>query len=1218
MAIKAFNSVGGFSVGENAANVILANGDITTSNANLSANLFVTDTANVGNLRTNNLLYANGQPWDLQEAAGANNQIQYNEGNNFAASSNFTFDPATSLLTIVGNVLANNANLGNLAIANFFTGTLTTNAQSNITSVGNLTSLNVDGITNLANILNVNANIEANFNINADGNIDGANLNTLGLANIGNLQISGNVTGNLIPSANVTYNLGNTTNRWKDLYLSGSTIIIGDQSISANAGGLSLSNITYLSSLEVTGNANIGLTLTGNAANFSGNVIAPNVTVNLELSGNTANFSGNVIAPNVTVNLALSGNTANFSGNVIAPNVTVNLELSGNTANFSGNVIAANLQSNALTNTYVTFAGTGGVLTNSANITYNDSTQLLTVIGNSQFNNANLGNLATANFVNVASNVFVTDTANVGNLRTNNLLYANGQPWDLQEAAGANTQIQFNDGNNNFGASANFAFNDGTQLLTVTGSANISNVANVGNLIVTGTSNLGNVGNVTITGGSNGYYLQTNGSGNLTWASIDSSGVANGTSNVSIPTANGNVNLVANGNTTLVVTQLGANITGYANVTGNVSASYFIGNGSQLTGVSAASSSELANGTSNVTIPTANGPIIFAANGVANIMNVSDTGTVIQNILTVADGNITTESNSNLVLDPNGTGVVVIANTSGGATAIAMGSPTQGNLISNAVTLTTDSSVSNAIAQLNTVLGKLVPPAPPNFPASQSISVQTLSTYRMANYVQTDNTPGANKSVAGGTTVTSARRASSYTTGNITIAGPGDTGTITAFLNGSNAGSRTLTTALDGNGTYSNLVIFNNYDYNVANANIAAGFWSVFSSRVAGTVTEGWNEVYIADSATTNTNTTSWFYDSSAPGTPAFSSLTISAPVSPSYTYSSTVPHYNNTNQFTLTANVNKLSGNMYPTSDSFVTGTAGGAFAAPASVTYAAAGVTTPLAQNLYVSSGNASISTTSTIISGFGASSTGPSLASNNSYNSNTQAFTSTLAANVLYKTGTTSSASVIEEANVFVGSTIGSGSGLAFRIVNPGSGNTPAYTGSEAAFNSQSGTLQTYDSTVVANTLKHDQTNYSTGYLPVGPDLSSGRTGTQYFTIKIVRTSVSKFDIKWSGTIAGLWVALPGSAIDTSSTLNGWLDMSIAYAGAGQPGAGTGGNGSNGASLGGVAPLNSAQTNKSVTATFGTVSSSSTPDNEIYIRIALTSGQSVTALSLQTASN
>ena len=601
-------------------------------------------------------------------------------------------------------------------------------------------------------------------------------------------------------------------------------------------------------------------------------------------------------------------------------------------------------------------------------------------------------------------------------------------------------------------------------------------------------------------------------------------------------------------------------------------------------------------------------------------MNVSDTGTVIQNLLTVADGNITTESNANLVLDPNGTGVVVIANTSGGATAIQLGDPTQGNLVSNAVSLANSSSVSNAIAQLNTVLGKLVPPSPPNFPSggSSNLAIQTVATYRMSDYTQTDNTPGGGKSVAGGTTVNRVRRASSYTTNQIVNVGPGDSGTISIQLNGANAGSRTLTSSLNGNGTYSNLIISNNVDYNTVNANIQAGFWSVFTSQASGTVTEGWNEVFIADSATSNTNTANWFYDSSTPGTPVFSSLTISAPVSPSYTYSSTVPHYNNTNQFTITADVNRLSGNMYPTSDTFVTGTAGGAFAAPAGVTYTAASVTTPLAQNLYVSSGNASISTTSTIISGFGVSSTGPTLSSNNSYNLGTAALTATLAANVLYKTGITSSASVIEEANVFVGSTIGSGSGVAFRIVNPGSGNTPAYTGSEAAFNSQSSTLQTYDSTVVANVLKHDQTNYSTGYLPAGPNLSAGRSGTQYFTFKIVRTSVSKFDIKWSGTIAGLWVALPGSAIDTSSTLNGWLDLSIAYAGSGQPGAGTGGNGSNGASLGGVAPLNSAQTNKSVTATFGTVSSSSTPDNEIYIRIALTSGQSVTALSLQTASN
>jgi hypothetical protein len=79
-----------------------------------------------------------------------------------------------------------------------------------------------------------------------------------------------------------------------------------------------------------------------------------------------------------------------------------------------------------------------------------------------------------------------------------------------------------------------------------------------------------------------------------------------------------------------------------------------------------------------------------------------------------------------------------------------------------------------------------------------------------------------------------------------------------------------------------------------------------------------------------------------------------------------------------------------------------------------------------------------------------------------------------------------------------------------------------------------------------------------------------------------------------------------------------MATAYAGSGQPGAGTGGNGSNGCALGGLALLNSAQTNKSVTATFGTVSSSSTATNEIYVRVRLNTGQSLTALTIEAATN
>ena len=150
-----------------------------------------------------------------------------------------------------------------------------------------------------------------------------------------------------------------------------------------------------------------------------------------------------------------------------------------------------------------------------------------------------------------------------------------------------------------------------------------------------------------------------------------------------------------------------------------------------------------------------------------------------------------------------------------------------------------------------------------------------------------------------------------------------------------------------------------------------------------------------------------------------------------------------------------------------------------------------------------------------------------------------------------------------------------------------------------------------------LNWNNTNYSVGYLPAGPDLSAGRSGTQYFTMKFVRTSVSKFDIAFTGTVAGVWVALPGSVIDSSSSANGWINMNQAYGGAGYPGVNSPGNGSDGCSLGGIITLNQSGTQRK-TCTFGTVSSSSTGTNEIYVRIALTSGQSVTALTLQSASN
>jgi hypothetical protein len=616
----------------------------------------------------------------------------------------------------------------------------------------------------------------------------------------------------------------------------------------------------------------------------------------------------------------------------------------------------------------------------------------------------------------------------------------------------------------------------------------------------------------------------------------------------------------------------------------------------------------------NVGINTTTPSSTFEVDGVITVGNVT-----ISNIGNISAGNVNINNLAQPVANSDASTKFyvdqAVGNVGGSVigNAIVLGTPSAGNLISNAVTLTANTFVTDGMVQINTVLGKLVPPSPSNFPGGQTLSIASLASYRMANIVQTDNTPGANKSVAAGATVTSVRRAATYSTNTISTVGPGDSGTITAVRNGANVGNVTLNTNANpsANGTYGgNLVITNNFDYNSANANIAAGFWYVFSAAISGaSAPAGWNELYIADSATGNTNTPVWYYDNSSPSTPSFTSTTMTPPGSSTLLYSSTVPFYTNVNQFAIGTTVANVSGNTYPTSNVLSSGTAGGSFAAPASVNYNASNI----GSNTLNAFQSASFTTTATVTTGFGASATGPQLSVNNSYATGTLTLTTALGNIVLYKSGT---ATAIDEGNIVVTS-VGTGSGNAVRIVNPGSGNTPAYTANATAFNSQSSTLETYDATVVGSgvqgVLKHDQTNYATGYLPAGPNLSAGRSGTQYFTFKFVRTTVSKFDITYAGNVAGMWVALPGSVIDsTTFSANGWVDMTVAYAG------GVPGEISSGCSEGGavIPNVNTASTSK--TCTFGTVSSSSTATNEIYIRVALTSGQSVTGLSLKSASN
>jgi len=497
MAIKPFNSVAGFSVGEVPANVILANGDITTGNANLTANLYVTNTANVGNLRTDNLLYANGTAWDFQEAAGNTWQIQYNVSNNFGASANFTYDDSIQNFTILGNAnvtktffgnVANfsgnltslNASLGNLATANYIN--VTNNFTGNVANFsGNLTSLNAS----LGNLATANfVNVASNLVVSGKSN----------LGPIANVYITGGSNGQVV-STDGTGNLSFVTIDTFQLQNGNSNVVVAANSnVTVAANGINVLTISGYAGNAANNVSNIAgqLGITGNVTapnfignvvgNISGNIVIPgsntgvvfndagnanstlgftfdktsnavtangNLTVNNANLGNlaTANFvnvASNTITSNLTVNLALDGNTANFSGNVIVPNLTVNLQLSGNTANFTGNLTAANLigalaNGNSDIKIYqnanveVTIGGTANVATFSSTGLY--------VAGdvNSTTGNITSNGSVTANGFLYGANANVTGQAILGSVLTANITAPTGAV--TISAAGANENI---------------------------------------------------------------------------------------------------------------------------------------------------------------------------------------------------------------------------------------------------------------------------------------------------------------------------------------------------------------------------------------------------------------------------------------------------------------------------------------------------------------------------------------------------------------------------------------------------------------------------------------------------------------------------------------------------------------------------------------------------------------------------------------------------------
>jgi hypothetical protein len=181
----------------------------------------------------------------------------------------------------------------------------------------------------------------------------------------GDLSLPGNVTltGDLIPAANITYNLGTSANRWKDLYLSGNSIIIGSGSISTANGNLTLTNAQG-GQITVAGNSS---TTSNQIVNQDSNLyVNPNsITVSVNNVSNVGLFS--------TTGLAIIG-TVSATGNAIVDGI-----LTDNYYYANGQPIDVNTASGS--NTWVQYSN-GTDLAASANFTFDSAANLLSVIGN--------------------------------------------------------------------------------------------------------------------------------------------------------------------------------------------------------------------------------------------------------------------------------------------------------------------------------------------------------------------------------------------------------------------------------------------------------------------------------------------------------------------------------------------------------------------------------------------------------------------------------------------------------------------------------------------------------------------------------------------------------------------------------------------------------------------------------------------------------------------
>ena len=657
--------------------------DDTLANAFNGANLIYTNSPNA--TATSSFGVGGSSP-----AAGAEGSIQYNVSGVLTGSALLKYANGNVEIANSSVVVSN----GNVS-ANLLTGTLTTASQPNITSTGTLAGLVV--------------------------------------------------AGNITPSANITYNLGNNTNRFNDLYLANSTIYIGSQTISANATNVIISGIlTANISGNISGNATTAGTVTTNAQpnitsvgilsslSVSGNITTGNLDGANSITGNyfigSGNNLSNIQGSNVTgaVSYASTANSVALA-NVSGVGNIASINLDGSTSNvLYGNGVFAPAAATYGNSDVATFLGSYG----SNTITTTGNVSVGNIIGNGQA----LTSIAGANVTGTVANATFATTA--GSATTAGTVTTNAQPNITSTGTLTSISVSGNANVGNLGTAGVFA-----TTLSATGNANVGNLFSLG----------------TIGGNSGGNAVFLGDGGLLSNINIAAgSSIVNGNSNITI-VANSNVNISAVGTPNVVViTNTGANIAGTLSASGNITAgnmtaTLFTGNGQALTGLTGAN---VTGTVANATFATTAGSATTAGTVTTNAQpNITSIGTLTS--LSVS-GNIT---GGNLV--------------TGGAVS-ATGNGTFGN-----VSATTFTGSLSGVATSATTAGTVTTNAQPNI-----TSIGTLTSLSVSGNANVGNLNTANAGIIGGNNVT-------FTTGSNT-----NVGTFTGNFSLS-AGSRLNATYAD-------------------------------------------------------------------------------------------------------------------------------------------------------------------------------------------------------------------------------------------------------------------------------------------------------------------------------------------------------------------------------------------------------------------------------------